>query len=220
MFMAIITVITTQMIWTQSYSAALMRMKTTAVYAGKRLFRERQPTMDKSSRNEVRPHLDLTNEDAVRFTSYETAVCKNGTKLDLSTYPLIFWHLPKLVISWLLLGLGRGRCVVAQILTLIQTSLLIETDKPWGQYTIFFFSSCYRLATVLLYLNEPQEGGETAFPVAGNETFSVEVRISNCRCTSNNAGRVPSGHLSRHGFLGNNYDVLTRRQSEFNLTSQ
>ena len=87
MFMAIITVITTQMIWTQSYSAALMRMKTTAVYAGKRLFRERQATMDKSSQKEVRSHLDLTNEDAVRFTSYETAVCKNGTKLDLSTYP-------------------------------------------------------------------------------------------------------------------------------------
>ena len=88
-------------------------------------------------------------------------------------------------------------------------------------YNFFlFFSSCYRLATVLLYLNEPQEGGETAFPVAGNETFSVEVRISNCRCTSNNAGWVPSGHLSRHGFLGNSYDLLTRRQSEFNLTSQ
>lgn len=32
-----------------------------------------------------------------------------------------------------------------------------------------------RLATVLLYLNEPQEGGETAFPVAGNETFSAEA---------------------------------------------
>ena len=91
MFMAIITVITTQMIWTQSYSAALMRTKTTAVYAGKRLF-PRETALDgqkltKSSQKDVRPHLDLTNEEAVRFTSYETAVCKNGTKLDLSTYP-------------------------------------------------------------------------------------------------------------------------------------
>ncbi|KAL9950834.1 hypothetical protein ACROYT_G043398 [Oculina patagonica] len=31
------------------------------------------------------------------------------------------------------------------------------------------------LATVLLYLNEPEKGGETAFPVAGNETFSQEA---------------------------------------------
>lgn len=32
-----------------------------------------------------------------------------------------------------------------------------------------------RFATVLIYLNNPQEGGETAFPLAGNETFSVEA---------------------------------------------
>lgn len=32
-----------------------------------------------------------------------------------------------------------------------------------------------RLATVLLYLNEPEKGGETAFPLADNETFSTEV---------------------------------------------
>ena len=32
-----------------------------------------------------------------------------------------------------------------------------------------------RLVTVLLYLNEPEKGGETAFPLADNETFSTEV---------------------------------------------
>jgi len=32
-----------------------------------------------------------------------------------------------------------------------------------------------RLATVLIYLNNPQEGGETAFPLAGNETFSIKA---------------------------------------------
>ena len=35
----------------------------------------------------------------------------------------------------------------------------------------------YRFATVLIYLNEPKQGGETAFPLAGNETFSMEVGL-------------------------------------------
>lgn len=34
-----------------------------------------------------------------------------------------------------------------------------------------------RFATVLIYLNEPKQGGETAFPLAGNETFSMEVGL-------------------------------------------
>lgn len=32
-----------------------------------------------------------------------------------------------------------------------------------------------RFATVLIYLNNPKKGGETAFPLAGNETFSLEA---------------------------------------------
>ena len=31
---------------------------------------------------------------------------------------------------------------------------------------------------MLYFLNDVEEGGETAFPVANNETFSIEVRIS------------------------------------------
>ena len=30
---------------------------------------------------------------------------------------------------------------------------------------------------MLYFLNDVEEGGETAFPVANNETFSIEVRI-------------------------------------------
>ena len=33
-----------------------------------------------------------------------------------------------------------------------------------------------RFLTILYYLDETQDGGETAFPVADNETFSDEVR--------------------------------------------
>ncbi|CAH3172383.1 unnamed protein product, partial [Porites evermanni] len=38
-----------------------------------------------------------------------------------------------------------------------------------------------RFATVLIYLNEPKQGGETAFPLAGNETFSMEVEEKSSR---------------------------------------
>lgn len=33
-----------------------------------------------------------------------------------------------------------------------------------------------RYLTVLYFLNDVEEGGETAFPVADNETFDEEVR--------------------------------------------
>ena len=32
-----------------------------------------------------------------------------------------------------------------------------------------------RFVTVMFYLNEPEEGGETAFPLANNETYLEEV---------------------------------------------
>ena len=35
--------------------------------------------------------------------------------------------------------------------------------------------SFYRYITILYYLNDVEEGGETAFPVADNETFNQEV---------------------------------------------
>lgn len=37
-------------------------------------------------------------------------------------------------------------------------------------------SFSYRYITVLYFLNDVEEGGETAFPVADNATFSAEVK--------------------------------------------
>lgn len=37
-------------------------------------------------------------------------------------------------------------------------------------------SFSYRYITVLYFLNDVEEGGETAFPVADNTTFSAEVK--------------------------------------------
>lgn len=42
----------------------------------------------------------------------------------------------------------------------------------------------YRYITVLYFLNDVEEGGETAFPVADNATFSTEVK--NKQLTNNN----------------------------------
>ena len=37
---------------------------------------------------------------------------------------------------------------------------------------------CYRYATVLYYLNDVDEGGETAFPVVDEKTFDRKVRYT------------------------------------------
>ena len=37
-------------------------------------------------------------------------------------------------------------------------------------------SNACRYATILMYLNDVEGGGETAFPVADNETFDSNVR--------------------------------------------
>lgn len=37
---------------------------------------------------------------------------------------------------------------------------------------------CYRYATVLYYLNDVEEGGETAFPVVDKTTFDRKVSYS------------------------------------------
>lgn len=39
----------------------------------------------------------------------------------------------------------------------------------------FLWNGSIRFATLLYYLNEVEEGGETAFIVADNETYSFEV---------------------------------------------
>ncbi len=57
----------------------------------------------------------------------------------------------------------------------MQNMLAVTTDHTNLVVIYTLFCLFYRLATVLLYLNEPEKGGETAFPVAGNETFSQEV---------------------------------------------
>ena len=64
--------------------------------------------MDKSSQKDVRPHLDLTKEDTVKFTSYKTAVCKSGTKLDLSTYPSLILTFTLTCYQLTVIGLGEG----------------------------------------------------------------------------------------------------------------
>lgn len=42
---------------------------------------------------------------------------------------------------------------------------------------IEFHFFLFRYITVLYFLNDVEEGGETAFPVANNATFSTEVRL-------------------------------------------
>ena len=49
---------------------------------------------------------------------------------------------------------------------------------------IVLFHLTGRYITILYFLNDVEEGGETAFPVADNETFSYEVRtykVAACR---------------------------------------
>ena len=41
---------------------------------------------------------------------------------------------------------------------------------------IFFFSTSIRMVTILYYLNDVEEGGETAFIVADNSTLNESVR--------------------------------------------
>ena len=45
---------------------------------------------------------------------------------------------------------------------------------PWQQ--IFFFCTSIRMVTTLYYLNDVEEGGETAFIVADNLTLNESVR--------------------------------------------
>ena len=46
-------------------------------------------------------------------------------------------------------------------------------------YEINFFNSYFvRYITILYFLNDVEEGGQTAFPVADNETFNHEVCLS------------------------------------------
>ena len=41
-----------------------------------------------------------------------------------------------------------------------------------------FYSYFVRYITILYFLNDVEEGGQTAFPVADNETFNHEVCIT------------------------------------------
>ena len=43
---------------------------------------------------------------------------------------------------------------------------------------LFVLVSLIRYVTILFYLNDVEEGGETAFPMADNVTLSMEVRFS------------------------------------------
>ena len=52
---------------------------------------------------------------------------------------------------------------------------LKKTDCCFHFTLSFFVLFCFRFITVLYYLNDVEEGGETAFPVADNETFDMEV---------------------------------------------
>ena len=39
----------------------------------------------------------------------------------------------------------------------------------------------YRYMTILFYLNDVEDGGDTAFPVANNETVSIQVHPFICQ---------------------------------------
>lgn len=49
--------------------------------------------------------------------------------------------------------------------------------NPISDFSAYFFHLVFRYITVLYYLNNVEEGGETAFPVADNATFSYEVYL-------------------------------------------
>lgn len=61
--------------------------------------------------------------------------------------------------------------LVTITLRILKKTLRSKKSNKFITLLLFY----YRLATVLLYLNEPEKGGETAFPLADNETFSTEV---------------------------------------------
>ena len=66
---------------------------------------------------------------------------------------------------------------------------------------------------MLYFLNDVEEGGETAFPVANNETFSIEVRIcANHTCRETFCTQSP-GMYSYSYFFGHYHQNKTNFHS-------
>lgn len=62
----------------------------------------------------------------------------------------------------------------------IYVSQVMLTVKPRISIKDFFFSThifLFRMATILYYLNDVEEGGETAFIVADNSTLNESVSM-------------------------------------------
>lgn len=59
--------------------------------------------------------------------------------------------------------------------TSFEKPLALIILKKQALSDLFYFIPC-RYITVLYFLNDVEEGGETAFPVADNATFSIEVQ--------------------------------------------
>ena len=59
-----------------------------------------------------------------------------------------------------------------------ETNISDLKTKALHNLYVFFFSTFIRIATILYYLNDVEEGGETAFVVADNSTLNESVRSS------------------------------------------
>ena len=60
----------------------------------------------------------------------------------------------------------------------VQTKLILYKVSCHLSSIRFVLVSLIRYVTILFYLNDVEEGGETAFPMADNVTLSMEVRFS------------------------------------------
>ena len=98
------------------------------------------------------------------------------------------------------LGKRQRRAVVTSAMSANEAPVVPPLHMPTCHFSIL-----RRFMTFFYYLHEPDEGGETAFPIADNETIAPEVRpvssgrvmcAANASWTSRNLAFRPHGYLN------------------------